>query len=277
MNAQTTRSNGRAFDQLRKVKISFNKYGYAPGSVLIELGNTKVLCAVTISTGVPPFLKGKKTGWLTAEYAMLPTATHNRSIRDESTGKRNGRSVEISRLISRALRAIVDLSLIGERTITVDCDVLQADGGTRTAAITGAYLALYAAVKKWLVEGELTQTILTDEVAAVSVGIIDGKAHLDIDYSEDSTACADYNFVLTKSGNIIEIQGTSERVAISWDSFDAIKQLAHKGTKAFFELYKEYKKIVDDDSIDYKPVKEERYSNKSRAVPMFSLKNRLAQ
>lgn len=277
MNKKVTRSNGRACDQLRNVKITYDSFGYAPGSVLIELGNTKVLCSVSMSTGVPPFLKGKRVGWLTAEYAMLPTATHTRSLRDESTGKRNGRSIEISRLISRSLRAIVDLSLIGEKTITIDCDVLQADGGTRTAAITGSYLALYAAVQKWLASGEIPTQILTDEVAAVSVGLINGTACLDIDYAEDSSAGADYNFVLTKSGNIIEIQGTSERVAVSWNNFNDIKELADKGTQFLFGIYNEHKNIVSTAQSSAQKNKQETNSYNNKPLPLFSLKNRLAQ
>lgn len=279
MSKEITRFNGRLFNQLRTVKITSNSYGYAPSSILIELGNTKVLCAVSISTGVPPFLKGKRTGWLTAEYSMLPTATHVRTMRDESTGKRNGRAIEISRLISRSLRNIVDLSCLGERTITIDCDVLQADGGTRTAAITGAYLALYTAAQRWIAAGDIDRSFLRDEVAAVSVGVIDGKAYLDLDYNEDSNADADYNFVLTRNGSIVEIQGTCERASISWDNFEHIRQLACLGASEWFTMYDQQKKLISDSmpQKNYTATKHDDYSSNAKRVPLFCLKNRLAQ
>ncbi|BDC34283.1 ribonuclease PH [Candidatus Dependentiae bacterium Noda2021] len=224
-------------------------------------------------------MKGKRTGWLTAEYSMLPTATHVRTMRDESTGKRNGRAIEISRLISRSLRNIVDLSRLGERTITIDCDVLQADGGTRTAAITGSYLALYMATQKWISSGDLDRSFLRDEVAAVSVGVIDGKAYLDLDYQEDSNADADYNFVLTRNGSIVEIQGTCERASISWDNFEHIRQLACLGASEWFKLYDNQKKLIFDVvPQNYSTTKHDDYSSSpAKRAPLFCLKNRLAQ
>lgn len=262
------RTNDRAYNQLRTIKISYNVFGYAPGSVLFELGNTKVLCSVSIATGVPPFLKGTKTGWLTAEYAMLPHSGHTRSVRESSQAKRNDRAVEISRLIGRSLRAVVDLSLIGERTIFIDCDILQADGSTRTASITGAYLALKMAVKNWLDTGELSRDILTDAVAAVSAGVSNEHVLLDLDYQEDSAIDADYNFVLTKSGAIIEIQGCSEKGPISWQQFELLKDLAIQGNKKLFDCI--------DQSFQKQYPQEKIELPKSNNAPLFSLKNRLA-
>ncbi len=257
----------RAFDQMRDVKISYDVFGYAPGSVLFELGNTKILCSVSIASGVPHFLKGSRTGWLTAEYAMLPTSGHTRLVRESTQTKRNDRAVEISRLIGRSLRAVVDLTTLGERTIYVDCDVLQADGSTRTASITGAYIALKMAVERWLESREIAQSILIDAVSAVSVGFIKNQnALLDLDFQEDSIIDADYNFVLTKSGTIIEIQGTAEKKALSWTEFEQLKELAIKGNKQLFSLM--------DQSCD-QIVHPKKNNAKSESVPLFSLKNRL--
>lgn len=264
------RAHGRKFDQLRDIKISYNVFGYAPGSVLFELGNTKVLCSVTMQVGVPPFLKGSKTGWLTAEYAMLPTSCKTRSNRESTQGKRNDRSVEISRLIGRSLRSVVDLSRIGERTIHVDCDVLQADGSTRTASITGAYLALMKAVAFWVENGELIQSIITDAVVAVSAGFTAGTPLLDLDYAEDSIIDADYNFVFTESEKIIEIQGAAEKNALSWHEFDQLKNLAIKGATDYFALIAQFQEKKSLAKIANQS------DNKKSAgqAPLFSLKNR---
>ena len=270
MSNGVCRAHSRRFDQLRDIKISYNVFGYAPGSVLFELGNTKVLCSVSMQIGVPPFLKGTKTGWLTAEYAMLPTSGHTRSIRESTQAKRNDRSVEISRLIGRSLRAIVNLSLLGERTIHVDCDVLQADGSTRTASITGAYIALKMAINNWIKTGELVDDILTDAVAAVSAGFVHGKPLLDLDYAEDSMIDADYNFVFTQSEKIVEIQGAAEKSALSWDEFDQLKAVAIHGNKKLFE-------VINESLEKALPKREEKkVVQKSQNVPLFSLKNRLA-
>ncbi|TET06556.1 ribonuclease PH [Candidatus Dependentiae bacterium] len=223
------RQNNRTYNQLRKVKISYNLFGYAPGNVLFEMGNTKVLCSVMMQKGVPFFLKGSKTGWLTAEYALLPAATTIRTQREATLLKRNGRSVEISRLIGRSLRSIVQLDNIGEKTILVDCDVLQADGGTRTACLTGAYLALEVAEQYWLERDIIPESIIKDALAAISVGVIDNQVYLDLDYSEDNRAGADFNFVLTSSGKLIEVQGSAEKTALSWEIFEQLRQLACKG------------------------------------------------
>jgi ribonuclease PH len=180
------------------------------------MGKTKVLCAVSLQQGVPHFLRGKKTGWLTAEYSLLPASTPIRTVREITANKRNGRTIEISRVIGRALRSVVNLDPLGEQTIFIDCDVLQADGGTRTACITGAYLALKAAVAQWLHRGIISETILIDELAAISVGLAQDTVLLDLDFIEDSATEADFNFVLTRSGKIIELQGSAEKFPIKW-------------------------------------------------------------
>lgn len=264
---EVLRTLNRRHDQLRTIKISYNVFGYAPGSVLFELGNTKVLCSVSIQPGVPLFLKGSKTGWLTAEYAMLPTSGHTRSFRESTQVKRNDRSVEISRLIGRSLRSIVNLTKLHERTIFVDCDVLQADGSTRTASITGAYIALKMAVDQWLKTGELSDTILTDALTAVSVGFKQGKALLDLDYAEDNTIDADYNFVLTQSQKIIEIQGCAEKNMLSWDDFDKLKVLAIKGNNELFDTVNQSLQMMVTQGKEKK--------SSDTPLPLFSLKNRL--
>lgn len=259
---------GRAFNQLRPIKISYDVFGYAQSSVLFELGNTKVLCSVTLQPGVPPFLKGSKQGWLTAEYAMLPTSSQQRIARESTTAKRNDRAIEISRLIGRCLRSIVDLSGIGERTIMVDCDVLQADGSTRTASITGAALALKIAAESWKAQGIIAQSILNDELVAVSAGCLQGCALLDLDYSEDSIIDADYNFVITKMGKIVEIQGAAEKKALSWQEFDAMKEVVLSGVKQLFKTIEVSSHFKRDISVA--PIEINR-----NHTPMFSLKNRI--
>src|ERR1700733_6301212 len=189
------RSGKREYNELRPLKVAYDIYSYTPGSVLFEMGNTKILCSVTLQNSVPHFLRGKRRGWLTAEYALLPASTPIRTVREVSANKRNGRTIEISRLIGRSLRSVADLAVLGESTIFIDCDVLQADGGTRTACITGAYLALKAAVVRWLEKGIIHQSLLKDELGAVSVGIADDLTLLDLDFIEDSTTFADFNFV----------------------------------------------------------------------------------
>jgi ribonuclease PH len=230
-----TRAHGRAHDQLRPITLQYDVIDYAAASLLFEQGRTKVLCAITLQNSVPPFLKGKKTGWLTAEYAMLPTATHNRKERD-SLSKPNGRSIEISRLIGRALRSIVDLKKLDERTIVVDCDVIQADGSTRTACITAAYLALERAVARWQKSGKLVETILRDDLAAVSLGVSNNNILLDLDFAEDSVIDADFNFIMTRSGNIVEIQGSAEKYPVSWDMVEKMNVLARKGISEIFQI-----------------------------------------
>lgn len=259
---------GRAYNQLRPVKISYDMFGYAQSSILFELGNTKVLCSVTLQVGVPPFLKGSKQGWLTAEYAMLPTSSQQRIARESATAKRNDRAIEISRLIGRCLRSIVDLSVLGERTIMVDCDVLQADGSTRTAALTGAALALKRAAQSWKSQGIVAQNILLDDLVAVSAGSLQGTVLLDLDYSEDSIIDADYNFVITKAGKIVEIQGCSEKQALSWETFDAMKSAVLDGVKQLFKV------IENSVQPTHAPAQKTREETRNHA-PLFSLKNRI--
>lgn len=231
------RSNARSYDQLRPLRVSYDIYKYASGSTLFEMGNTKVLCSVTLQQGVPHFLRGKKTGWLTAEYSLLPAATPIRTVREVTANKRSGRTIEISRLIGRALRSVVNLNALGEQTIFMDCDVLQADGGTRTACITGAYLALKAAQEVWEDEGLLNGKLLIDELAAVSVGMASDTPLLDLDFVEDSATEADFNFVLTRSAKLIEIQGSAERFPLTWEQYDNMRALALKGVDELFSFY----------------------------------------
>lgn len=237
------REDGRSPENLREIKAVFNVFGYAAGSILFEVGNTKVLCSVSLQAGVPKFLKGQKTGWLTAEYSMLPMSSQERVEREATVMRKNGRSVEISRLIGRSLRTIIDFDLLGERTIYIDCDVLQADGGTRTACITGSCLALRAAVDYWLKNKVIKETILKDSLASISVGIVNGVALLDLSYEEDSKADADFNFVITKSNKIVEIQGACEGSFISWQQFEVAKELACSGVQ---ELLKTGDNIFDN-------------------------------
>ncbi len=229
------RSDGRAVDQLRPVRLTPGFFSYAEGSVLIEVGNTRVGCAVSVEDRVPPFLIGKGQGWITAEYAMLPRATHQRTQRESTRGHPGGRTHEIQRLIGRSLRPVVDLKALGERTLTVDCDVLQADGGTRTAAITGAYVALELAVARLIATGKLKASPLRRRVAAVSVGVIEGVPMLDLAYDEDSRAEVDFNVVMTESGEFVEVQGTAEGKPFSADTLLDLLDLAERGIRALLE------------------------------------------
>ena len=236
-----TRFDGRTADQLRPVSFQRGWLDHAEGSVLVEFGNTRVLCAASLTEGVPRWLKGEGTGWVTGEYAMLPRATHTRSSRESVRGKVGGRTHEISRLIGRSLRAVVDTAQLGENTIQLDCDVLQADGGTRTAAITGAYLALYDAVEKGRELGWITKNaqVLKDSLAAVSVGIVDGTPVLDLPYEEDSKAETDMNVVMTGSGKFIEIQGTAEGKPFDRTELGTLLDLASIGCAELTRLQKE--------------------------------------
>jgi ribonuclease PH len=228
------RLDGRAPDQLRPVEIVANVQQYAEGSVLIKCGNTHVLCSASIENGVPAWLKGRGKGWLTAEYSLLPRATHTRTRRER--GGASGRTQEIQRLIGRSLRAAIDLQLLGERTITLDCDVLQADGGTRTAAITGAYVALARAIETLLSDRSLAASPLTTQIAAVSVGIVDGEPLLDLTYAEDSTAAVDCNIVQTVSGAFVEVQGTAEGQPFERQQLDRMLDLGSKGIRELLAL-----------------------------------------
>jgi ribonuclease PH len=232
------RTDGRAADQLRPAKITPGFLPYAEGSVLIEMGNTRVVCAATLEDRVPPFLRNSGQGWLTAEYAMLPRATQTRTGREIGRGGPSGRTHEIQRLIGRSLRAIADMKVLGERTITIDCDVLQADGGTRTAAITGAFVALALANHQLLKIGKITRSFTTDQVAAVSVGIVGGTPLLDLKYDEDSRAEVDMNIVCTGDGRFIELQGTAEREPFSRDQMDELVALGELGIQELIGLQK---------------------------------------
>src|SRR3989338_4158134 len=220
------RPSGRAPDELRQIRILRRYTKHAEGSVLVEFGDTRVLCTASIEEKVPFFLKGKGQGWVTAEYGMLPRATGTRTAREAATGKQGGRTQEIQRLIGRSLRSAVDLALLGERTITIDCDVLQADGGTRTASITGGFVALADAIQHLLGKDLLEKNPLTHQVASVSTGIYKGTPVLDLDYAEDSNAETDMNFVMNEAGRFIELQGTAEREAFSEQDMLAMTQLA---------------------------------------------------
>ena len=233
------RPNGRASEQMRPVIITRHFTSHAEGSVLIEFGQTRVLCNASVVEGVPRFLKGKGQGWITAEYGMLPRSTHSRMNREAASGKQGGRTLEIQRLIGRALRAAVDLTKLGEYTITIDCDVIQADGGTRTAAITGACVALVDALR-WLQEqGKLKTDPLKYMVAAVSVGIHEGQAICDLEYVEDSAAETDMNVVMTECGKIIEVQGTAEGAPFSQEELFQLLELAKNGIAELVELQKQ--------------------------------------
>ncbi len=230
------RPSNRQANQLREIKFTRNYTCHAEGSVLVEFGNTKVICTASIEESVPPFLKGKGEGWVTAEYSMLPRATHTRNKRDSTQGKPNARAQEIQRLIGRSLRGIVDLKALGERQILIDCDVIQADGGTRTASITGAYVALYDAINDLITRGKLTVSPLLEAVAAISVGIYQGTAVLDLDYAEDSNCDTDMNVVMTASGKLIEIQGTAENGAFDRLALNQMLDLAELGIKQLIQF-----------------------------------------
>jgi ribonuclease PH len=232
------RPDGRAQDELRPIRITPNYLSFAEGSALIEMGETRVLCAVTLEDKVPMFLKEQGTGWVTAEYAMLPRSTLTRSSR---SSKPNGRSQEIQRLIGRSLRAITDLSALGNRTFTIDCDVIQADGGTRTAAVTGAYIALYIALEKLVRMAVIPRMPFKGQVAATSVGIVNGQMLLDLCYEEDSHAEVDFNVVMTDKGEFVEIQGTAESVPFPRPTVDALISLAEKGIR---QLHQEQLKVL---------------------------------
>ena len=232
------RPSGRANDELRPTSITRNYTRHAEGSVLIESGDTRVLCNATVENSVPGFLRGKGRGWVTAEYGMLPRSTGTRMRREASSGKQGGRTMEIQRLIGRALRASINTELLGERTITIDCDVIQADGGTRTASISGAWVALSDAIQTLLDQGELKQNPLECQVAAISVGIYQGEAVLDLDYAEDSSAHTDMNIVMNSEGGFIEVQGTAEGRSFSDVELNEMLALARQGIEQIFELQK---------------------------------------
>ena len=228
------RPSGRATDEMRAITITRNYTKHAEGSVLIEFGDTKVLCTASVEERIPPWLRGKGKGWVTAEYGMLPRSTGSRMRREAAGGKQSGRTQEIQRLIGRSLRAVIDLKALGERQITVDCDVIQADGGTRTASISGAYVALQDAIQTLLDKGAIEESPMHGQLASISVGIYNGTPVLDLDYAEDSNAETDMNVVMNADGDFIEVQGTAEGHAFKRDELNALLDLAEKGIKDIF-------------------------------------------
>jgi len=225
------RPSGRKPDQMRNVTFSTNYTAHAEGAVLTEFGDTRILCTASVEPKIPSFLKGRNQGWVTAEYGMLPRSTHTRHPREAARGKQSGRTLEIQRLIGRSLRAVVDLAALGDRTITLDCDVIQADGGTRTAAISGSYIALVLAVERLLKKGKVERNPIHGQVAAISVGIFQGKPVLDLDYEEDAEAETDMNVVMNEAGSFIEIQGTAEGHALLRSELEALLDMAAAGIK----------------------------------------------
>ncbi|SER75503.1 ribonuclease PH [Gracilibacillus ureilyticus] len=234
------RESGREVNQLRKIEMVTNFTKHAEGSVLITVGDTKVICNASVEERVPPFMRGSGKGWITAEYAMLPRATETRNIRESSKGKVSGRTMEIQRLIGRSLRAVVDLDAIGERTVWIDCDVIQADGGTRTASITGAFVAMVFALGKLVDQGTLKKLPITDYLAAISVGVLpDGTEILDLEYAEDAIAAVDMNVVMTGKGEFVELQGTGEEATFSRQQLMKMLDLAEGGLKEIVEIQKD--------------------------------------
>ena len=230
------RNNGRKNDEMRQVKVTKNYIMHPEGSVLIEFGNTKVICNATVEEKVPPFLRGMGTGWITAEYSMLPRATNNRVQREASKGKIMGRTMEIQRLIGRALRSAINLEKLGERTIIVDCDVIQADGGTRTASITGAYLAVELAIEKLIDEGKLSEIPIKSRVAAISVGRVKNEILLDLEFEEDSSADVDMNIVMNDKGEFIELQGTGEEATFTYTELQEFIEVSKNAFEVLFKL-----------------------------------------
>ncbi len=238
MNVDKRRPSGRGFNELRSVTFDLNATKHAEGSCLVKFGDTHVLCTASVDGRVPPFLRNSGRGWVTAEYGMLPRSTHTRMDREASRGKQSGRTLEIQRLIGRSLRAVMDMEALGERQIRIDCDVLQADGGTRTASITGGFIALYLALSNLQSDGVIKKIPLLDQVAAVSCGIYNGQVLLDLDYNEDSDAGVDANFVLTGASKIIEVQATAEDKTFDKNEFNDLLQLAESGISQLIKLQK---------------------------------------
>ncbi len=268
--------------QIRSLHLDYDLYGYADASLLLTAGGTTVLCSITLINGVPQFLRGKGTGWLTASYAMLPVATQRRNQRESTGSTRNSRSVEISRLIGRSLRSIIDTGPLAERTIYVDCDVLQADGGTRVASITAANYALRVAVARWMKLGVIKKNILKDEIAALSVGLVENQVCVDLDAHNDGNAQADFNFVITRSGRVVEVQGTAEKGPIDWERFDEIKDAACKGVARVFDACDQFSYSLENEralrAISSRLNPNQRIHHlapQNSKAPFFSLANRM--
>ncbi len=236
------RDDNRGLDQLREVKVTPGFTIHAEGSILMEMGNTKVICTASVSEKLPPFLRNKGRGWVTAEYSMLPRATEERNIREAAKGKLGGRTMEIQRLIGRSLRACIDLEKLGERSITIDCDVIQADGGTRTASITGGFMALAIAVNKLIANGTISENPIISNVAAISVGIVEGKPMLDLKYTEDSSASVDMNVIMNSKGEFVEVQGTGEEATYTRKELNEMLDLAEKG---IYDLVKIQNEVIE--------------------------------
>lgn len=258
------RHDTRRANELRPMKVSYNIFPYAAGSVLFELGDTKILCAVTLQPSVPSFVRGKGVSWLMAEYALMPASTKTRTTREASVMRRSGRSIEISRLVSRVLRTVIDDTVLGERTIAVDCDVLQADGSTRTASITAASAALFMAQQRWIADGTIEKPFLKDGIAAVALGVVDDQLLLDPDYQEDSAGCADINVIMTYSGALIEMQGGAEKEPIDWKRIDEIRVLSLEALASIRSFFKLHMPPTFEDTV---PARDEK-------MPLFSLKRR---
>jgi ribonuclease PH len=241
------RNDGRKSGEMRRIKIVRNYIVHAEGSAYIEMGDTRVVCTATLDHGVPQFLRGSGSGWVTAEYGMLPRSTQERMVRESAVGRRGGRTLEIQRLIGRSLRLVTDLKALGDFTIWVDCDVIQADGGTRTAAINGAYLALHDALRRMVERGKMEELPLSDSVAAISVGIVNGEPLLDLDFEEDSGAEVDMNVVMTGKGSLVEVQGTAEKRAFSREELDNVLDLARQGIEQVTLLQR--KAIIAEDGM----------------------------
>jgi ribonuclease PH len=255
----------RRANELRPMTVIYNIFEYAAGSILYEQGKTKILCAVSLQPSVPPFMRGKGVSWLMAEYALMPASTQTRTVREASVMRRSGRSLEISRLISRALRTVIDDTILGERTITVDCDVLQADGSTRTASITAASAALLMAQNRWIADGTIEKPLLKDGIAAVALGMLaNGQLVLDPDYQEDSEGMADMNVIMTYAGKLIEMQGGAEKEPLEWERIEEVRGLALSGLETIIQFFKKH----------MPPTFEHRISKREQKVPLFSLKMR---
>ena len=263
--------SGRSDNQLRPLTIKYNVLDFPAGSVMIEFGRTKVLCAISLVPGVPPFLRGKGQGWLTAEYSMLPAATSSRTARESVTMKRSGRSVEISRMIGRSLRLVVDLDVLGERTIHVDCDVIQADGSTRAVAITGACQALMLANAYWLKTQKIDRSLIKNEVVALSAGVYKGSPRVDLDAAEDNDIETDINFVFCRSGELVELQGTGEQSSVSWDTITKLYESCKvEALKLFDTLDKERSEVAPKVVTDPKPDNSNKFNKPLKNPIKFS-------